>query len=53
MPEGLSPLKGDVLAVRVASIDKDRRRVALAYAGGPDSHPMTPKLEGDGASLDS
>ena len=53
MPDGLSPLKGDVLAVRVASIDKDRRRVALAYVGGPDSHPMTPKLEPDGASSDS
>lgn len=52
-PDGLQPSKGDVLEVRVLSMDKERRRVALAYVGGPDSHPMTPKLERDGALRDS
>jgi small subunit ribosomal protein S1 len=50
MPEGLSPSKGDVLDVRVASIDKERRRVALAYVGSSDQRPMTEKSEQDGPS---
>lgn len=50
MPEGLSPLKGDVLDVRVASIDKERRRVALAYVGSSDQRSMTEKSEQDGRS---
>jgi len=41
MPAGLSPSKGDVLEVRVASLDRERRRVALAYVGGSDSRQMT------------
>jgi ribosomal protein S1 len=30
LPEGVSPLKGDKLDVRISSIDKERRRVALS-----------------------
>jgi ribosomal protein S1 len=52
-PDGLQPSKGDVLEVRVRSMDKERRRVALAYVGGPDGHPITPKLGRDGSSPDS
>lgn len=50
MPEGLSPMKGDVLDVRVTSIDKERRRVGLAYVGSSDQRPMTEKSERDDRS---
>lgn len=34
MPEGLSPGKGDVLAVRVMNMDKERRRIGLQFVEG-------------------
>jgi ribosomal protein S1 len=33
-PDGLSPSKGDILDVRVMSMDKQRRRVGLKYVHG-------------------
>jgi len=33
MPEGLSPSKGDVLAVRVMSMDRERKRIGLKFVG--------------------
>ena len=44
IPEGLIFLRGDVLDVRVASLDIENRRISLAYVAGPDSRNMTEKL---------